>query len=88
MPSAEATSSLLLQQSGAVPRLLQLVAQSSHMQEAADAVSRAARSVSLSDAASLDDIRDTLAQVSALGSLTAAVLRSGAFSGQLCPMWH
>ena len=46
-----------------MPRLLRLVAQASHITEAAEALSRAAHAVSLPDAASLDDIRDTIAHV-------------------------
>lgn len=62
---ADKTASLLLSQESAVPRLLQLVAQSSHVDQAAAAVSRAVHAVSLTAAASLDDIRQTIACVSA-----------------------
>ena len=64
MLCAGATASALLQMDGAIPRLLQLVAQSEDAETLAQLLHSAADVVSLPLNASLDDLRDTIGLVS------------------------
>ncbi|KAK9804176.1 hypothetical protein WJX73_009170 [Symbiochloris irregularis] len=83
---SDTTASLLLQQEGAVPRLLQLVGQSSNVAEAAAAVSHAARTVSFAEAPTLDDIRDTIGYVRSKDGLWRDLLRTMAVLARDCPL--